>query len=52
VPLLGRLAGVPWRVRDVRTLVAAAVVGLVVDVSLKALVAPVWRQLLLYLVGW
>ena len=51
-PLLSRLFAfrVDWRAA--RPLAAAAVVGLAVDIALKALLAPAWHRLLLRIVGW
>jgi hypothetical protein len=41
---------VDWRAA--RPLFAMAMAGLVVDVVMKALVAPAWQRLLLRVVGW
>jgi hypothetical protein len=51
-PGLARVGG--WRNewRDSRTLLLAAIGGLLADVILKTLFAPLWRQLLLHAVGW
>jgi len=51
-PLLSTLFAfrVDWR--SARPLAIAAAVGLVVDVVLKALLAPAWQRLLLRVVGW
>ena len=51
-PLLSRIARVriDWSVA--RPLLLAAYGGLVIDVVLKALLAPAWQRLLLRVVGW
>lgn len=51
-PLLSRLGGfrVDWR--DARRLLLIAFGGLLLDVTIKWLLAPTWRQLLLRVVGW
>ena len=45
-PLLRRMAGVPFRWADRRGWIAAAAAGLVLDASLKALLAPAWGRIL------
>lgn len=51
-PLLARVGrfSIDWTVA--RRILAWAGVGLVVDVALKAALAPVWQRLLLRVVGW
>ena len=51
-PLLSKLFAFRLDWRAARPLAMAAAVGLVVDVVLKALLAPVWQRLLLRVVGW
>ena len=53
VPVLSRLGGsrrIDWR--DARPLLIVAGAGLLLDVTLKALLAPAWQRLLLRVVGW
>jgi len=52
MPVLSKLCRfrVDWRAA--RPLFAMAMAGLVVDVVMKALVAPAWQRLLLRVVGW
>jgi hypothetical protein len=52
VPLLSRLAGVRIDHQAARTLLIVAGTGLVADIVLKTLLAPVWQRLLLRTVGW
>jgi len=51
-PLLSRLTPTPVDRQAARRLVIAASVGLLVDIALKALLAPTWQRLLLETVGW
>ena len=51
-PLLSRLFAFRIDWRAARPLAIAAVAGLVLDVVLKALLAPTWQRLLLRVVGW
>lgn len=51
-PLWTWLTGSRVDKRVATRLLAAAVIGLVVDVGLKALLAPTWQRLLLRIVGW
>ena len=51
-PLLSRLGTVRVDRTAARTLLLAAAAGLVADVVLKTLLAPVWQRLLLRVVGW
>jgi hypothetical protein len=54
VPVLSRLGGsrrIDWR-RDGRPLLMTAGAGLLLDITLKALLAPMWQRLLLRVVGW
>ena len=51
VPLLSRVTTLP-RLRSVRPYLVAASCGLVLDVVLKWLLAPLWQRLLLRVVGW
>jgi hypothetical protein len=50
-PLLSRVAGFPFRLVDHRRLLALAATGLLLDVLLKAILAPTWQRLLRSLVG-
>ncbi len=52
VPVLSRIGGVRIEWRNMRPLLLAACGGLVLDVVLKALLAPAWQRLLLRVVGW
>lgn len=52
VPLLSRVLGFSEDVRERKTLLTWAAAGLVVDATLKALLAPAWHRLLLRLAGW
>ena len=52
VPVLSRLARFKADLRPARPFVTAACAGLVVDILLKALLAPAWQRLLLRVVGW
>ena len=52
-PLIGAIAGRRWRwSAEARRWTAIAVVGLVLDIVLKAVLAPVWNRLLISLAGW
>lgn len=51
-PLLSRALGFQVDWRFVRRVIAFAVCGLVVDVALKAALAPAWQRLLLNITGW
>jgi hypothetical protein len=51
-PLLSRMARVRIDWSAARPLLLAAYGGLVIDVVLKALLAPAWQRLLLRVVGW
>jgi hypothetical protein len=51
-PLLSRIANFRVDRRAARRLLAWAGAGLVVDIVLKALLAPVWQRLLVRSVGW
>jgi hypothetical protein len=52
-PVLVALAGRRWRwSAEARRWSAGAVAGLVLDVLLKATLAPVWNRLLTSLAGW
>jgi hypothetical protein len=52
VPVLSKLFGFPASWPRARPILLAACLGLVVDVVLKALLAPAWQRLLLRVVGW
>jgi len=45
-PLLRRVAGIPFQWADRRGWIAAAAAGLILDASLKALLAPAWGRIL------
>jgi hypothetical protein len=51
-PVLGRLFGFSFSLRDQRRWVALALAGLVVDIFLKWALAPGWRQLIRGAAGW
>ncbi len=51
-PLVSRVLRVRFEWREARPLLAWAATGLVADVVLKTLAAPVWHRLLLRVVGW
>jgi hypothetical protein len=51
VPVLSRVTRVP-RLQRVQPYLVAAACGLVLDVVLKWLLAPLWQRLLLRIVGW
>jgi hypothetical protein len=51
-PLLSKLFRFRVQWVTMRPLLIAACVGLVIDVVMKALLAPVWQRLLLRVVGW
>jgi hypothetical protein len=51
-PVLGRLLGFPYRLRDERRWIAMGLAGLLVDVLLKWVAAPGWRHLILRAAGW
>jgi hypothetical protein len=51
-PVLSRIAGFPFRLAEHRRLLQLAGAGLVLDVVLKAALAPAWRELLRGLAGW
>ena len=52
VPVLSRLVTIAIDRRLAKQLLSMAVVGLVVDVLLKSLLAPLWQRLLLRATGW
>ena len=51
-PLLSAIGGFPVDWRAARRFLSWAGAGLVIDVVLKSLLAPVWQRLLLRLTGW
>ncbi len=51
-PLLSRMFRFSTDVRTSRRLLASAGAGLVIDIVMKALLAPAWQRLLLRVVGW
>jgi hypothetical protein len=51
-PLLGRIAGFTVDWRAARTPLIWACAGLIVDVAMKALLAPAWQRLLRDVAGW
>ena len=51
-PMLSRVRQVPFALRDHRATIALALGGLVVDVTMKWLLAPTWQQILRRVVGW
>lgn len=52
VPLLSRVARITTDRQAARRLVVAACAGLVIDIVMKALLAPAWQRLLLRVLGW
>ena len=51
-PVLGRLFGFAYTLRDQRRWVTLALAGLAVDVALKWALAPTWRDLIRSAAGW
>jgi hypothetical protein len=51
-PVLGRLFRFQFQLRDQTGWIRLALAGLVADLVLKWLLAPVWRHLLLRAAGW
>jgi hypothetical protein len=51
-PLLGRIAGFRYRLRDHRRWIALAGAGLLADVALKWALAPFWREMIRNAAGW
>jgi len=51
-PLVAKLGGFRIDWRGARTPAAWACAGLLVDIAMKALLAPAWQRLLLRVVGW
>jgi hypothetical protein len=51
-PLLGRLAGFPYRLAAQRRWIGLALAGLVLDILLKWTLAPVWREMIRRAAGW
>ncbi len=51
-PVLARALRFPYRVADHRAWLAAAAIGLTLDILLKWLAAPPWRSLILSAAGW
>lgn len=51
-PLAGSIGRFRVSWRDARPLVRLALVGLVADIVIKALLAPAWQRMLLRVVGW
>jgi len=52
VPVLGRVGGFPYRLRDQRRWIALATAGLVLDAALKWAFAHAWRDLIRAAAGW
>jgi hypothetical protein len=52
VPLLSRVTRITIDRQSARRLIIAACAGLVVDIVMKALLAPAWQRLLLRVLGW
>ena len=52
VPLLSRITAIRIDTRLAKRLLYVALAGLIVDVVLKALLAPVWQRVLLRAAGW
>ena len=52
VPLLSRVTRITIDRQTARRLIIAACAGLVVDIVMKALLAPAWQRLLLRVLGW
>lgn len=51
-PMASRLLGFRFRLRDHGRALAVGLLGLVVDIAVKAALAPAWHRLLRGLVGW
>src|SRR5947209_3086932 len=51
-PMLSRIVDFRFDWRAARPLAGYAALGLVVDVVMKALLAPAWQKLLLRVAGW
>jgi hypothetical protein len=51
-PVLARIGGFEYRLRDQRRWIYVALIGLVVDILLKWALAPVWRGLIRGAAGW
>jgi hypothetical protein len=51
-PLLARVGGFPYRLRDQRRWIVIAAAGLLADIFLKWLLAPSWRVMIRAAAGW
>ena len=51
-PLLGRVLGFRFRLADHSRWMALAAAGLAIDIALKWLLAPVWREMIRNAAGW
>jgi hypothetical protein len=51
-PLLGRMLGFEYRLRDQQRWLALAGTGLIADILLKFALAPLWRTLIRHAAGW
>ena len=51
-PVLSRLFGFEYRLRDQRRWIALAGVALLTDVALKWVLAPSWREMIRNAAGW
>ena len=51
-PLLGRVLGFRFRLADHARWMALAAAGLAIDIALKWLLAPVWREMIRNAAGW
>jgi hypothetical protein len=51
-PLLGRVLGFPFRLAAQRRWLAVAAGGLIIDIVLKWMLAPAWREMIRNAAGW
>jgi hypothetical protein len=51
-PLLGRVLGFPFRLVGQRRWLALAMAGLILDIVLKWMLAPLWREMIRNAAGW
>jgi hypothetical protein len=51
-PVLGRMFGFPYRIGDHRRWIGLALAGLALDIALKWMLAPAWRQMIRSAAGW
>ena len=51
-PLLGRVLGFPFRLRPHARWIVYALAGLIIDILLKWMLAPAWREMIRSAAGW